>query len=459
MALTITRTYEADVDSLGFGIDEDEVHIGTGTLHLGLSTNASDFNNLASGTTLTITQGDVSITIEITSRFTVSSELVRYGYTLESGTIDFDDGVQATIEIVISPPTWQTGSSLQSDIDALATTSIDIAALVSDEDDIELIDNGYDWATFDGTTLEITRAPIYRADTVIRFKFDATNDGGTERGIYELTVNASRLVHWFSTLLFKPALNYDGDRVEIRGESTIVREMTDNSYLTFSTEDDVDIDVSDADDNATTITHIFLKTKNVDSYSFTPSGGSGSGFTDREMPTEYRTLDGRDQTSEIRGFQHEFYPLPADVTATSVRLQFTGTDVEVYAVMLLELIKEIRDGEFLSIEADKVDRTGSIQGAPRGSVRRVSPIGSQRWKWEVDYNLKIRNTGTAFDSVDAFTQFVADNPEIVHAQEPSRYPDRIHPAEITSLEITPEVVSRAGYQVSGGNVSFTIAER
>ena len=33
----------------------------------------------------------------------------------------------------------------------------------------------------------------------------------------------------------------------------------------------------------------------------------------------------------LAGFIHELYPLPAQVTATSVRLTFTGTDVEIYA--------------------------------------------------------------------------------------------------------------------------------
>ena len=43
-----------------------------------------------------------------------------------------------------------------------------------------------------------------------------------------------------------------------------VPEMTDNDYLTHSTEDDVDVNVADADGNATKIDLIGLVTKNVD---------------------------------------------------------------------------------------------------------------------------------------------------------------------------------------------------
>ena len=67
-----------------------------------------------------------------------------------------------------------------------------------------------------------------------------------------------------NTLLCKPPIHYEDDRVEIRSTSTPVPEMIDNDYLTHSTEDDVDVNVADADGNATKIDLIGLVTKNVD---------------------------------------------------------------------------------------------------------------------------------------------------------------------------------------------------
>ena len=87
-----------------------------------------------------------------------------------------------------------------------------------------------------------------------------------------------------NSLFFKNPLNSLPGRVERRGTSTIVNEMTDNDYRTFSLQTDVDMDVSDADGNATAIDYIFIKSQNLDNYAFTPSGGAGSGFTGRSMP-------------------------------------------------------------------------------------------------------------------------------------------------------------------------------
>ncbi len=197
-----------------------------------------------------------------------------------------------------------------------------------------------------------------------------------------------------STFIFKPAINYDDDRVTQRNatfkphNNRYSSMMTDNDYTTFSSVDDVDIDVSSGG-NATRIDCIALKTKNVDSYAFTPTGGTGTGFANRAIPTEYTTADGRAQTSIVNGFQHEIYLLPSPVTATDVRLQFSGTNIEVYAVMLLELVMEIPDGEFVSTVPRKVDRAGIIHDFPDGSVDRGSVLGAERWKWEREYRLKV----------------------------------------------------------------------
>ena len=121
-----------------------------------------------------------------------------------------------------------------------------------------------------------------------------------------------------STFIFKPAINYGDERVTQRSTTTVIHAMTDNDYTTFSSVDDVDIDVSSGG-NATRIDCIALKTKNVDSYSFTPTGGTGTGFANRAIPTEYTTADGRAQTSIVNGFQHEIYLLPSQITATGVQ--------------------------------------------------------------------------------------------------------------------------------------------
>ena len=300
-------------------------------------------------------------------------------------------------------------------------------------------------------------APIVRKDTVFRITLKASNDDGSRKGVYLLTVNASKLAMLQSTLFFKPSITYDGDRVTPHGASTIIREMTDNNYETYSTAADVMINTADADGNPTTIQFIALKTKGVERYSFEPLGGTGSGFSNREMPTRFVAIGGEDIPTVVNGYQHELYPLPEPVTATSVRMQFHGTDIEIYAVMLLELIVEIRDREFLDILPDKVDRTGRIIEFPDGGVDRGTVIGAERWKWETEYILKVRPEGTTFDAASKVQKFIGDNPNIVHAQEPARYPDRIYHAIQAKTEISEE--QQGKYKESGVIVPFTVSER
>ena len=176
----------------------------------------------------------------------------------------------------------------------------------------------------------------------------------------------------------------------VHGTTTIIREMTDNNYETYSAESDVLINTADADGNPTTIQFIALKTKGVDRFSFQPSGGTGIGFSNRALPTQYVATGGEDIPTVVNDYQHELYPLPDPGTATEVRLQFHGTDIEIYVVMLLELIAEIPDGEFLDILPDKVDRTGEIIELPDGGVDSETVIGAERWKWETEYLFTFR---------------------------------------------------------------------
>ena len=107
-----------------------------------------------------------------------------------------------------------------------------------------------------------------------------------------------------NSILFRDCRNYndDNDRVEIRGTSTTIPEIVDNSYLTHSDEDDVDVDVSDVDGNATRVHAIFLKHSGVTGYTATPSGGSGSAFT-RTLPDTVENASGNDVDVEINGTQ------------------------------------------------------------------------------------------------------------------------------------------------------------
>ena len=424
---------------------------------------ATDADNDTLSYTLTGTNAS-NFAIDANGQITVAVALTHgQAYSFDVVADDNTDttSVSVTVSaIAITPslPTWQTGSALESSIEALETTRINIAGLVSRADKIEAVGGLQTWLDFDGTDLIVTQAPILRKDTVFRITLKATNDDGSRKGVYLLTANASKLAMLQSTLFFKPLITYESDRVTRHGTTTIIREMTDNNYETFSSASDVVINTADADGNhPTRIQFIALKTKKVERYSFIPLGGTGTGFSNRAMPTHFVATGGEAIPTVVNGYQHELYPLPEPVTATSVRMQFHGTDVEIYVVMLLELIAEIPDGEFLDILPDKVDRTGRIIPFPDGSVDRENVIGAERWKWETEYILEVLPSETSFDAVPKVLKFIGDNPHIVHAEEPARHPERIYPAEMVSLEISEELQGK--YKGSGHIVPFSVAER
>ena len=411
-------------------------------------------NNWRLDITLTGTYDDDYYLRLISGQIQVDGEDVPDDH-FESPSFRIDSSLSITTP---SLPTWQTGSALQSAVSALETTRINIANLVDRADTIQAVGGLQPWLDFDGTDLIVTDAPIVRKDTVFRVTLKATNDDGSRKAVYILTVNASKLAMLQSTLFFRfPSITYDGERVSVHGTTRIVREMTDNNYETYSAEADVVINTADADGNPTTIEFIALKTKKVERYSFIPSGGTGTGFSNRAMPTHFVATGGEAIPTVVNGYQHELYPLPEPVTATSVRMQFHGTDIEIYAVMLLELIAEIPDGDFLDILPDKVDRTGEIIEFPDGGVDRGNVIGAERWKWETQYVLEVMPEGTAFDTVTEVRKFISENPNIVHAQEPARYPDRIYPAIQAKTEISEELQGK--YKGSGHIVPFSVAER
>ena len=64
-----------------------------------------------------------------------------------------------------------------------------------------------------------------------------------------------------NAILFKYPANYNeaNDRVTVRGATTVVSEVVDNDYTTYSAEDDVDVNIADANGSPTRVDAIFIK--------------------------------------------------------------------------------------------------------------------------------------------------------------------------------------------------------
>ena len=263
-----------------------------------------------------------------------------------------------------------------------------------------------------------------------------------------------------NALFFKECVNYfdQGARVRVHGDpSTLVREVADNDYNTWTTEKDLDINIA-RNGNPTRVDAIFVKGIGIDGHSAAPTGGSGSGYSNRPMPAMVENWEGSEVSTVVNGFQHDLYLLPTHFTATSVRMTFTGTDAKIYEVMLLEFGIEIdANGDFVEIAANFVDREGIIHSDPGGGIVYDSPIGSERDKWQVDYVVKIVPGKTLLETPEEFLYWRSENRNHVFCMEPSRFPWRIFPAVFVGKSVP--IRYRTDDKTAGEVLNFRVAEQ
>ncbi len=261
-----------------------------------------------------------------------------------------------------------------------------------------------------------------------------------------------------NALFFKQCVNYldHGARVKKRGTSQVIRAVADNDYRTFSQEKDYTLDIS-RNGAPTRVDAFFVKCQGVTRHSGTPTGRNGSGWTNVNLPGTVRNHEGKSVSTTVAGFQHHLLLLTSHFTAKSVRLQFQGSGVRIYEVMLLEFGLEIdANADFTEIDTNFVDPSGVIHLGPGGRLSYGSPIGAGRDKWHVDYVVKVVPGKTLLQTPEEFLYWRAENRNHVHAVEPSRFPWRVFPSTFTH-NVVP-VRYQTDDKTGGKNITFQVAE-
>ena len=317
---------------------------------------------------------------------------------------------------------------------------------------------GSEWVGTDSTRTRFLVKELKRG-TEYTFAVRGMNVYGS--GAASGTVTArTPIASLHNALFFKECVNYfdNGERVSEHGNpSNIIREVADNDYQTFSNVTDYDIDMS-RNNQPTRVDAVFIKSKGITQHSGTPTGGSGTGWTNEALPETVENWEGTHISTTVLGFQHHLLLMDQHFTATSVRVQFEGTNVEIYEILLMEFLLEIdANGDFTEIAPDYVDRSAVIHNDPGGSIHRSSALGAERQKWETSYVVKIVPGKTLLESVDEFVYQMGENPNIVHAQEPSRYPARIHPASFLLTRVPTRL--RSDDKLLGDVVQFRVGEQ
>ena len=255
-------------------------------------------------------------------------------------------------------------------------------------------------------------------------------------------------------------MNYfdDGARVSVHGNpSELVRAVADNNYKTFTREKDLVINIA-VGGQPTRVDAIFVKGIDIEGHSAEPTGGTGSGYSHRRMPSTVKNWEGTDVSTIVNGFQHDLYLLDQHFTATSVRLTFTGASAKIYEIMLLEFGIEIdANSDFTQINPDFVDRTGVVHPDPAGGIAYTPPLGGGRDRWQIDYVVKIVPGKTLLETPEEFLYWRSENRNHVHAQEPSRKPWRVFPAVFLGKSVP--VRYRTDDKTGGEILNFRVAEQ
>ena len=169
-----------------------------------------------------------------------------------------------------------------------------------------------------------------------------------------------------NAILFKYPANYNeaNDRVTVRGATTIVSEMANNEYTTYSDEDDVDVDIADASGNPTAVwmpcsssVLVLIHIEAIRRGAMARVGQHGR-YRIRSITSQVLRLKRRSTASNtICSYSIRHSP------RQSVRLRFTGSDIKVYAVMLLQIVAQwdVNRIETLTADPEQIDRATNLQ--------------------------------------------------------------------------------------------------
>lgn len=264
-------------------------------------------------------------------------------------------------------------------------------------------------------------------------------------------------------LFFKACRNaLESSRITQHGNaSNIISDVNDNDYNTYSELTDFAVDISDGS-SPTKVDAVFIICSGVTQHSGTPSGGTGSGWSNEAVPTNVQNFNGVDTAITVNGLQRHLVLFENAFTATSVRIQFSGASLKVYEILLLEFGFELNanKADFSELTPTKVDRTGVLNSTVLGRVSRSAPIGRERHKWEVNCRVNVVPGRSEFmESVDEILAWQEENPNFVFAQEYSRYPARVYPASFATLKVPTGMRSASGYKGAGERISFQIVEQ
>ena len=277
-----------------------------------------------------------------------------------------------------------------------------------------------------------------------------------------LGINENPRMH--QTKFFKYPMNYlDFDR-NLDSNGDAVFEIADNDYNTFSQLDEYTINITDdgtATGVATEFTHVFIKCTGVTEVSI-----NSESITIPSTVVNYAGRDVRIDPDGYQNFLHQSYDyVGAKPTAKTIELAFTGSNIKIYEVMILDEVLYLDSNRsFTEISYRMADRSSILQKDLAERITKVPGINQDRWKWDINYQQlflpeQINPTDLDEDIYNKVLNFIRNrtlSDNFVFCGKYSDYPQRIYPATFPNPEMQMAFLSR--FTGSGESIDFTVME-
>lgn len=247
-----------------------------------------------------------------------------------------------------------------------------------------------------------------------------------------------------------PRSTGDGNVVNVFGDGRRDNYVTASRYRLLSHQVDAPNDTR----HASRISHVYLRAKNVTSYALSVPSGFGTGAAiNRVIPTTISTPEGRSISNREDGISADLLEIETPYQATAVDIVCTGTDIEVYDILLLDEILELdSDSRFIKMVAGLEHRSAAHYETTRGQRFQFNTAPQQSWKWGVAYGARF----IGIETYDALLDFMRTYQNFAFAEDYYRFPQRVYPATFKNYGVTLELITR--WRGSGTDIYFDIAE-
>lgn len=142
------------------------------------------------------------------------------------------------------------------------------------------------------------------------------------------------------------------------------------------------------------------------------------------------------------------------LSCTEAQLVFTGTNVTIYEIMLLEHLLYFPPNESFNFIQHDLNHNSILKTSISGQNYRIRNLSS-RPKWNSRYRAEFRSSSPV--NYNQFSDLVYNNNNFVFSQEYGRYPSRVYPATWSDAGFNQQYRSRT---ISNGtDVEFSVQER